>query len=129
MSAPYEQLRPDQIEEKLRDLVNSMTRAEFKLRAARDAETDAEILYRAAHRKAMLSDKCPVVSRSAHTTAYRDAWVEEVCADEWQAYRLAQTACEAAKDHVRTQRDVVSAVQTIASLWKASFSVSGVHGA
>lgn len=129
MTAPYEQLRPDQIEQKLVALVKAMTAAEFKLREARDAETDAEILFRSAHRRAMLSDKCPKVSRTEHTTAYRDAWVEEVCSEEWEAYRRAQTTCAAAKDHISTQRDVVSAVQSIAGLWKSTYSVSGVHGA
>lgn len=125
MTEPYEPLTPTEIEQKLRGLVNSMTRAERLLREARDEETDKELLYRAAHRRAMLSDKCPVVSRSGVTTAYRDAWVDEQCSVELRDYKLAQAKCEAAKDHVRTQRDVVSAVQTLAQLWKTAFSVAG----
>lgn len=121
-----EGLSPAQIEDKLRRCVTDLTRAELALREARDTETVAEIEYQRAKRRAMLSPDCPTVSRSGATAAERDAWVDDRCDQEWTAYRLAHTSREAAQDHSRTVRDITSAVQSIASLTRAAFSLAGV---
>lgn len=121
----WEPLTPMQVEQKLRQLVTDLTLAEKSLREARDREVDTELSYRAAHRKAILSEDCPRVSRSGVTAADRDAWVDERCADEWQAYRLAQAAREAAQDHVRTVRDVAVTVQSIGALVRTAYSMAG----
>lgn len=123
-----EPLSPAQIEDKLRRCVTDLTNAENDLRQKRDAETEAEIAYRAAHRKAMLSSECPKVTRGGYTTADRDAWVDEQCAVEWEAYRRAQAKCQAAQDHVRTVRDISSTVQSIGSLVRQAFSMAGSAG-
>lgn len=122
-----ESLTPAQIEDRLRQCVSNITRAEQALREARDTETEAELAYRAQHRRAVLAPDCPKVTRGGYTTAERDAWVEQRCAEAWEAYRLATTAREAAQDHSRAVRDVTSAVQTIATLTRASFSLAGVE--
>jgi hypothetical protein len=102
-----------------------MTKAEQALRAARDSETDAEIAYKRVYRRAMLSPKCPKVTRGGFTVTERDAWVDEECAAEWERYRLAQTACQAAQDHVRSVRDIAVAVQSIGALVRTGYSVAG----
>lgn len=125
MSTSTEPLSPAQIEDKLRRCVSDLTRAELALRSARDVETEAEIIYRAAHRTAVLSPQCPKVSRGGVTTAERDAWVDRECITQWETHRRATTARESAQDYVRTVRDITSAVQSIASLVRAAFSLAG----
>lgn len=121
----YESLSPAQIEQKLRQCVTELTRAEQQLRAARDSEVSAELAYRKAHRRALLAPDSPKVSRGGFTVTERDAWVEESCADQFEAYRLAQVTCQAAQDHVRTVRDIASTVQSISALVRQAFSMAG----
>lgn len=125
MTQPYESLSPIQVEQKLRQVVTDLTLAEKALREARDEETTAEITFRAAHRAAMLSPQCPRVARGGCTTAERDAWVEDQCAGQWQAYRIAQARREAAQDHIRTVRDIATAVQSIGALVRTAYSMAG----
>jgi hypothetical protein len=121
----YQALSPHQIEEKLRTCITDLTKSEGLLATARNDEVAAEQEYEAAHRRAMLSPDCPKVERGHVTVADRDAWVNEQCEAEHQAYRLAAVALQAAQDHQRTVRDVTSTVQTIASLCKAALSLAG----
>lgn len=121
----YIPLNPVQVEQKLRQSVTDLTNAEKALAEARDAETNAELAYRSYYRKAVLSEECPKVTRGGVTVSERDAWVEERCAQWWEHYRLSQTRCQAAQDHVRTVRDVASTVQSIASLVRQAYSMAG----
>lgn len=121
----YVSLNPVQVEQKLVQSVRDLYAAEKQLAEARDTEVEAEIAYQTTRRKLLLSDDCPKVSRGNVTVADRDAWIDNSCADEWMAYRLAQTACQAAQDHVRTVRDVASTVQSIASLVRQAYSMAG----
>jgi hypothetical protein len=73
----------------------------------------------------MLSPECPTVSRGGTTTSERDAWVDAQCAEQWQSLRLAQTRREAAQDHLRTQRDIATAVQSIGALVRTAYSMAG----
>lgn len=125
MSDGYVALNPVQVEQKLRQCVTDLYGAEKQLAEARDAETNAELVYRRDHRRNLLSDECPKASRGGATVAERDAWVEERCQESFEHYRLAQTRCHAAQDHVRTVRDVTSSVQSIASLVRQAYSAAG----
>lgn len=126
MTEPYMPLTPVQVEQKLRQLVTDLTKAEQALRDARDAETAAEISYRSAHRRAMLSGECPKVTRGGYTTAERDAWVDDQCAEQWADYRIAQARREAASDHVRIQRDIAVTVQSLGALVRQAYAVAGI---
>ncbi|MER7014527.1 hypothetical protein ABT324_24145 [Saccharopolyspora sp. NPDC000359] len=121
----YESLTPVQIEQKLRQCVTDLTKAEQALRTARDDETQAEVDYRSAYRQAMLSPDRPKVTRGGYTTSERDAWVDEQCAEQWQVYRIAQTQREAAQDHLRTVRDIATAVQSLGALVRTAYAVAG----
>ena len=121
----YEALSPVQVEQKLRHCVTELTRAERELRTARDAETEAEIHYKSVYRKAILSADCPKVVRGGTTTAERDAWVDQQCEGDWQALRIAQARREAAQDHLRVQRDIATAVQSVGALVRSAYSVAG----
>lgn len=123
----YRALSPVDVEQKLRQVVTEISRAEQALREARDAETDAEIEYRRTHRRAMLSPDCPIVTRGGTTTAERDAWVDEAASTDWENYRLAQAKCQAAADHVRATRDIATAVQSIGSLVRQAFQIGGAN--
>jgi hypothetical protein len=121
----YVSLNPVQVEQKLIRCVNDLYAAEKALAQARDAETNAELEYRKYHRRALLSDECPKVTRGGFTVTERDAWVEEQCKEWFEDYRLSQMRCQAAQDHVRTVRDVASAVQSISSLVRQAYSIGG----
>lgn len=121
----YEPLSPHQIEERLRRCVTELTHSEKQLAQARDVEVEAEQVYQAAKRQAMFSPDCPRVERGSVTVADRDAFVDERCADEYRAYRLAQAALQAAQDHQRTVRDTTSTYQSIASLCRTALSLAG----
>lgn len=97
----------------LQSLSDDAEVARVKLRQARDAEVDAELAYKAAKRRAILSPDCPKVRRDECTVAERDAWVEEQAAVEEQVYEIAKAARQAASDHLHTLRAQISAQQSI----------------
>src|SRR6516165_9019872 len=76
-----EPLTPLSVEQKLRQLVNDLARAQVVLREARDGEVDARHEYDRARRKVLLSEKSPKVTRGGFTVGEQSAWVEEQCAD------------------------------------------------
>lgn len=125
MSEHYEAMSPIGIENWLRTCVTELTNAERDLRTARDEETNADIAYRSAHRRAMFNPDCPKVTRGGYTTAERDAWVDEQCAFQWQQYRLAMTKRESAQDSLRTKRDIATAVQSIGALVRTAYNLAG----
>lgn len=121
----YQPLNPVEVEQKLRHCITQLYQAEKVLAECRDSEVNAELHYRAQHRKALLSEDCPKVTRGGYTVTERDAWVENQCASAYDSYRLWQARTAAAQDHVRITRDVASTVQSIASLVRQAFSMAG----
>jgi hypothetical protein len=75
-----EPLTPLSVEQKPRQLVNDLARAQVVLREARDQGVDARHEYDRARRKALLSEKSPKVTKGGYTVAEHAAWVEEECA-------------------------------------------------
>ena len=118
-------LTPAQIEAKLRRLVNDLARAQSALRAARDAEVEAKHVYESAHRRALLSDECPKVTRGGYTTAERDAWVAEQAAELEKAFDVAEANRKAAEDHLRTLRDQSMIVMALGKSVQSAFSLAG----
>ncbi|MEU4558594.1 hypothetical protein AB0F72_09390 [Actinoplanes sp. NPDC023936] len=115
-----------QIESKLRHLVNDLTLAQSSLRAARDAEVDAKHAYESAHRRALLSEECPKVTRGGFTTAERDAWVAEQAAELERVFDLAEANRKAAEDYLRTVRDQAMIVMALGKSVQSAFSLAGV---
>jgi hypothetical protein len=126
MNEPYEPLTPVQVEQRLRQMVNDLARATRDLGAARDAEVAAKHRYEDAHRRALLSDDCPKVTRGGYTTAERDAWVETRAAVLQRAYDLAEVARRAAEDHLRTLREQAVVISVIAKSVNAAYMFTGV---
>ena len=122
---PYEALSPVQVEQRLTHSISDLTRAEAALRAARDAETDAEITYRAAFYRATLDKNAPEVSRGGYTVAERDAWVALRCREQWESYRRAQTVREAAQDHLRTVRDITEVLRSLGASVRTAYEGAG----
>lgn len=123
---PYQPLSPVAVEQKLRTLVTELTRAEAALRHARDAEVAAKHAFEAAHRRALLSDDCPKVTRGGFTTAERDAWVAEQVVGLEQAFDLAEATRKAAEDHLRVVRDQAMIVMSLGKSVNAAYSMAGV---
>src|SRR6266508_481436 len=120
-----EPLTPADCEQRLRALVNAMTRAQSELRDARDTEVDKKHEYEAAKRRAFLSADCPKPTRGGHTVADRDVWVDDRCADEQRAFDIATARREAARDHLQVIRDQSMVVLGLLRSVTAAYSVSG----
>lgn len=121
----YEPLSPVDVEQKMRGIVNSLTKTQLALAGARDAEVDAEIAYKAAHREAMMSPDGPVVARGGATVAAREAWVDKRCATKWEAYRRAQTARAKAEDLLRVTRDQGVLVASLSKSVDSAYRMAG----
>lgn len=131
MSEPtpqYESLTPVEVERQIRWVQNQMTRAQAALREARDSEIAAKHAYEREHRRALLSGECPKVTRGGYTSAERDAWVEEQCAEAREAYELAEVARKAAEEHLRTLYQQGTLAATLAKSVNQAYQTSGAHG-
>lgn len=122
-----EPLTPVQVEIGLRSAITRLTQAQGELRAARDAETDAELAYRRALYRATLSSECPKVGRGSTdaTVGERDAWVGQATEKEWEAFRRAQTFRESAQDHLRTVRDVTEVLRSLGASVRTAYEGAG----
>ena len=120
-----EPLTPADCEQRLRALVNAMTRAQSELRDARDTEVNLRHEYEAAKRRAFLSADCPKPTRGGHTVADRDVWVDDRCADEQRAFDIATTRREAARDYLNVIRDQATVVMALLRSVNTAFSLSG----
>lgn len=121
----YQPLSPVDIEQKLRALVNNLAAAYKELAEARDGEVHAKHAYESKHRAALLDPDRPRVERGGLTTAERDAWVEDQCAEQREAYDIAEVVRKAAEDHLRVIRDQASVVQTLARSVQQAYSMAG----
>jgi hypothetical protein len=123
-----EPLTPVAVEQKLRQLVNDLSRAQIALAQARDDEVDRRHEYERARRKALLSGECPKVTRNGWTTSERDAWVEEQCTD--LAFLAAKTTVvrEAAQDKLRTLLATAEVCRSLSASVRASYEMAGVPG-
>lgn len=123
-----ESLTPAGVEMWLRRSAQVLAEAQSAVRLARDVLTDLEIAYRRSWRRAMLSADCPVPNRSSVTVAYRDAWVEEECAAEWEAMRMQEVVVESAKDQLKTAHSLASLCQSIASSVRQAYHMATGQG-
>lgn len=122
-----EPLTPVQVEAKMRQLVNALTRAQQALSRARDTEVDAEHGYRSAERAALLSDECPKVRRDGPSAAERDAWVADKIAALEFAYKVAKAKREAAKDHLDTLNTQAALVMALRRSVGQAYDMAGAR--
>ena len=122
----FEPLTPLESERQLRWVLNQLTRAQADLRDARDEEVAAKHVFERTKRRALLSGGCPKVTRGGHTTADRDAWVDEQSATQRETYELAEAKRRAAEDHLRTLRDQSMVMATLAKSVHQAYQMSGV---
>lgn len=118
-------LTPAAVETKLRSLVTQLTEAQRALAMARDEEVSALHEFKRAHRRLLLGGDCPPVSRGGVTMAERDAWVEERCSTEQEAFDLAEAKRKAAEDHLRVVRDQSVVVAALAKSVNAAYAFAG----
>lgn len=123
--AEYEALTPVEIERMLSQSITQLTQGQRALQQARDEETTTELAYKRALYRATLDEHAPRVARDGYTVAERDAWVALRCADEWEAWRLAQTVREAAQDHLRTVRDVTEVLRSLGASVRTAYEGAG----
>jgi len=116
------------VEQKLRQLVNDLARAQVVLREARDGEVDVRHEYERARRKALLSEKSPKVTRGGYTVAEQAAWVEEECADLKFAADNAVVVREAAQDRLRVLLAQAEIVRSLGASVRTAYEMAGVTG-
>ena len=116
---------PVGIEARLRYLVTEMTHAQLTLAAARDEEVDAKHAHQAARRRALFSKDCPKVARGGYTTADRDAWVEEMAAEQQRQHDVATVRRETAQDRLRVLRDQGEIVRSLGASVRQAYGVAG----
>jgi hypothetical protein len=120
-----EPLTPLDIETRLRHLVSDLARAQQALRQARDLEVDARHEHDRARRRALLSEKSPRVTRGGYTTAERDAWVDEQCADLKFAADKATVVREAGQDRLRVLLAQAEIVRSLGASVRAAYDMAG----
>jgi predicted nucleotidyltransferase len=108
--------------------VNQLGRAQATLREARDAEVEARHAWDRARRRALLSEKSPMVTRGGYTVAEQQAWVDEQCADLKSAMDKAVVVREAAQDHLRLTLAQAEIVRSLGASVRAAYSMAGVDG-
>lgn len=123
-----EALTPLDIEAKLRQLVNDLTRAQAALRQARDLEVDARHEHERARRRALLSEQSPKVTRGGHTVAEQSAWVDEQCADLKFAADKATVVREAAQDRLRVLLAQAEIVRSLGASVRQAYELAGTSG-
>lgn len=123
-----EPLTPVAVEQKLRHLVNDLSRAQAALAQARDLEVDARHEYDRARRRALLSDKSPKVTRGGYTVAEQSAWVDDQCADLKFAADKATVVREAAQDRLRVLLATAEVCRSLAASVRTAYEMAGVPG-
>lgn len=123
----HEPLSLNDVHDRLIQSVTDLAKAQQELSEARDRETDAELDYQAAHRRALLSPECPPVRRDGYTAAERDAWVAQQVEEPYAVYKRAKTRREAAEDHNRTVREIASAVQSLGATVRSTYQMAGAE--
>lgn len=124
----YSPQTPPGAEAALQAFSDALDVAQDAMKAARDAEVDAELALRGAKRKWLLSPECPKVRRNEWTVAERDAWVEDKCADEELAWMLARATRQAAADHLKTVGKQGGFQQSIAGSVREQYRGAGQWG-
>jgi hypothetical protein len=122
-----EQLTLVHTEQKMRELVTELARAQRMLADARDDEVEAKHVWEAKRRRTLLSPDCPRTGRGVEsvTTAVRDAWVDLRCEGEEHVYNIAVVKREAAADHLRTLRDQSMLVMSLSRSVQISMGLAG----
>jgi hypothetical protein len=123
-----EPLTPLSVEQKLRQLVNDLARAQVVLREARDAEVEAKHAHDRARRRALLSEKSPRVTRGGYTTAERDAWVDDQVADLRFDYDRAAVVREAAQDRLRVLLAQAEIVRSLGASVRQAYELANATG-
>jgi hypothetical protein len=114
-------LTPVLVEQKLRQLVNDLGRAQAALGQARDLEVDARHEYD----RALLSEKSPKVTRGGYTVAEQGAWVEDQCADLKFAADKATVVREAAQDRLRVLLAQAEIVRSLGASVRQAYDMAG----
>ena len=118
---------PVDAEMRLRAIDAALDTAVDAVKAARDAEVTRHGAYKDARRTAMLSVKCPKVTRGGCTTAERDAWVEREAAAAEREYDRAKADREDAVDEMFKIKDQGAIVGKISDLMRQAYAMAGAR--
>jgi len=118
-------LTPVDVDRYLRRLNNALAYAERELRLARRDEVNAEQVYAEAKQPFLLDPSCPDPSRSGVSQKAQEEWLGARVPVEYWAYRRAKVVRMNAQDHAKRLDGQVRCIQSINSLVKQMYSLSG----
>lgn len=125
---PGTTLRPDQTDMLLQLVNNELERTADLVVEARKRLASAQLAFKRAETRLLLSDDCPRVGRAtgAVTAAERDAWVLKHLAAEWRAQHEAEVLLTIATDGAWKVKDQLSLVQSLNN--NAQSAATGYRG-
>lgn len=121
-------LTPHDVDRFLRRLHNELYFAERALRESRYKEIRALRAYLEAKQPLLLDPDCPDTSRSSVTKTVQEEWISSRLPEEYWAYQGAKVVRMNAQDYVKRLDSQVKVLQSINSIVKQMYDLSGRHG-
>jgi hypothetical protein len=121
-------LTPHDVDRLLRRIHNAIAYAERDLRQSRNAEVAAEKAYFIARAPLLGDPDCPEPKKSRGVTKTdRDEWVNVRVPDAYWAHREAKVLRQGAEDYWWSLKEQVKCLQSINSIVKQMYDLSGRH--
>lgn len=120
-------LTPADVDRFLRALYNELYFAQRALREARSKEIRALKAYSDAKQPLKLDPDCPDTTRSGVTKAAQEEWFCGQIPDLYWAHQGAKLVRQNAQDYAWRLKDQVKVLQSINSIVKQAYDLSGRH--
>jgi hypothetical protein len=121
-------LTPHDVDRYLRGLHNELYIAERALRESRYLEIQALKTYSEAKQPLLLDPACPDTSRSGVTKTAQEEWIGARIPDLYWAYQGAKVVRMNAQSYARRLEGQVKVLQSINSIVKQMYDLTGRHG-
>lgn len=119
---------PHDIDRFLRGLYNELYIAERALRESRYKEIQALRAYSEAKQPLLMDPDCPDTSRSGVTKTAQEDWISGKIPDLYWAYQGAKVVRMNSQDYAKRLDSQVKVLQSINSVVKQMYGMSGSHG-
>lgn len=120
-------LTPHDVDRYLRKLYNELYFAERALRESRIKEIKALKAFSEAKQPLLLDPDCPDTTRSGVTKTAQDEWFSSQIPDQYWAHQGAKVVRMNAQDYARRLDSQVKVLQSINSVVKQMYGLSGSH--
>lgn len=121
-------MTPADVDRYLRLIYNELYFARKRLREARYKEIQDLKAYSEAKIPLLADPDCPDPERAGVTKAARDEWINARIPALWWAYQGSKVVRQTAEDYSKQLREQVSCLQSINSIAKQAFDLTGRNG-